>query len=95
MTIASRPTSALRQIGLNIAAARKRRNLTQEDLAERCERHSVYIGYIERGERNVALPTLLRLAAVLGVAPAEFFAGIEPSALADYLPRRRQRGSSG
>ncbi len=49
------------------------RGLTQEALAERAGLHRTYVGAIERGERNVSLRNILRLATALDVAPADLF----------------------
>ena len=46
---------------------RKQANLTQEQLAERANRHWTYIGGIERGERNVTLQVVADIARALGV----------------------------
>lgn len=56
---------------------RKAKNLSQEQLAERSGLHRNYIGGIERGERNVALLNILRLAKALGVTPSELIKEIE------------------
>lgn len=48
--------------------------ITQEALAERAGLHPTYIGGIERGERNLGLSNLLKLATALNVRPSALFA---------------------
>ncbi|WP_337074572.1 helix-turn-helix transcriptional regulator [Aeromonas veronii] len=55
----------------NVLFHRKRLELSQEALAERCSYHRTYIGSIERGERNVTIATIEALASVFGVHPYE------------------------
>jgi len=52
----------------NIRAYRKRKGLSQEQLADICELHRTYVGSVERGERNVTLTTLETFASALGVS---------------------------
>ena len=54
----------------NVRALRMKLGWSQEALAEKCGLHRTYIGAIERGERNITLVTLSRLATALGVAPS-------------------------
>ena len=54
-------------LGITIRNERMRRNLTQEQLAERAGLHWTYISGIERGKRNVSFTILLKLATALGM----------------------------
>ncbi|MGH9436839.1 MAG: helix-turn-helix domain-containing protein [Terriglobia bacterium] len=55
----------------SIRCLRRKLGFSQEALAEKCGLHRTYVGAIERGERNVTLVTLSRLAKALGVLPGE------------------------
>lgn len=52
----------------NLREFRKSKRITQDRLAEICGLHRNYIGAVERGERNVTLATLARIADALEVA---------------------------
>ncbi len=54
------------------------RPVSQERLAELCNLHRTYIGHVERGEVNVALHNIIRIAKALEVDPALLVEGIEP-----------------
>lgn len=56
------------KLGNNIKLERLRLNLTQEQLSEKLDISTSYLGRIERGERNVPLDTLIRLADILNVS---------------------------
>jgi transcriptional regulator with XRE-family HTH domain len=62
----------------NLRALRKKRGWSQEEMAEECGLHRTYVGAIERGERNVTLDTLTRLAHALGVESAELISEHSP-----------------
>lgn len=59
--------------GERVRALRRRSNLSQEQLAEKSGLHRTYVSSLERGQRNVGLDNIRRLAAALGVRPAELF----------------------
>jgi transcriptional regulator with XRE-family HTH domain len=51
-----------RIFGRNLRAYRQARGLSQEAFAEILEVHRTYMGGVERGERNLTLQTVERLA---------------------------------
>ncbi len=57
----------IERIGLNITLLREKRGLTQEKLAELAGLHRAYIGQIERGEKNIGLKNLEKIAKALDV----------------------------
>ena len=61
-------------VGARIRERRHAAGLTQATLAEKCGLHRTFIGSVERGERNIALLSLRRIAASLRVTPAELLA---------------------
>jgi transcriptional regulator with XRE-family HTH domain len=54
----------------NVSRARKRQNLTQEEVSHRSGIHVTEASRIERGLRDPRLTTLVRLADALEVSPA-------------------------
>ncbi|WP_035812702.1 helix-turn-helix domain-containing protein [Jiangella gansuensis] len=57
--------------GRRVRELRKELGLSQEELADRADLHRTYVGSIERGERNVALINIHRLARALHVSPRD------------------------
>jgi transcriptional regulator with XRE-family HTH domain len=64
------------QLGQVVRQKRLRLGLSQEGLAEKAELHWTYIGGIERGERNVSLLNIVKIARALGSTPSSLMAGI-------------------
>ena len=58
-----------RRVGMNLRAYRLAEGVSQEALADRLEFHRTYLGGVERGERNLTLRSLERIADRLGVDP--------------------------
>ena len=47
---------------------RREKQLTQEKVAEAAELHANYISSVERGERNISICNIARIAVALGVS---------------------------
>jgi transcriptional regulator with XRE-family HTH domain len=54
--------------------------LSQEELGDRCGLHRTYIGSIERGERNISLQNIVRIAHALGSPAWEVLRAAEEGA---------------
>lgn len=65
----------LETFGRNVALIRRARALSQEQLADHAGMHRTYIGSVERGERNISLMNIHRLAQALDVSPAILISG--------------------
>lgn len=58
-----------RTVGENLKAYRKARGISQEAFAEVLDVHRTYMGGIERGERNLTLKTVEKIAERLDLDP--------------------------
>jgi len=56
-------------LATNLRRIRRERFLSQDELADLCQLHRTFIGGIERGERNITLLTLEKIASALAVDP--------------------------
>lgn len=65
------------ELGARVRRFRARVGISQEELAARCALHRTYVGSVERGERNVSLENILKLAAALSVDPSRLVRGLK------------------
>ena len=64
-----------RTVGLNLRAHREAKGLSQEAFADELGVHRTYMGGIERGERNLTLKSLERMADRVGLDPLTLLQG--------------------
>jgi transcriptional regulator with XRE-family HTH domain len=55
-------------IGTAVRLLRKKKGISQENLAEAAGLHRTYVGMIERGEKNITVLSATRIAKGLGVS---------------------------
>ncbi len=66
-----------KKFGENVRCFRNKNGMSQEHLAAQASLHRTYIGSIERGERNISLENIVKVAYALGVSPEKLLEGIE------------------
>lgn len=73
------------RFGHNLAAARHRAGLSQEELSFRAELHRTAVAHLERGQRVARLDTYVKLIDSLGLEPGDLLVGLSwrPAQLAE------------
>jgi len=66
------------KIGEKLKQLRLRTNLTQEELAIRCDLSKGFISQLERDQSSPSIATLVDILECLGTTPAEFFTESNP-----------------
>jgi transcriptional regulator with XRE-family HTH domain len=69
-------SAAAGEFGQRIRARRTQLGKSQEQLARDSSLHWSYIGQVERGQRNLTLHNILKLAEVLELDPGELVHGL-------------------
>ena len=59
--------------GRRVRILRKREGLSQERLALRCGLDRTYVGGVERGERNISIVNIEKIARALGLSLRDLF----------------------
>jgi transcriptional regulator with XRE-family HTH domain len=77
-----------------IRAIRKEQGISQEALALKCSLDRSYYGAVERGERNVSLANIVRVAEALQTPAAIIFARAEALDARGHRSSRRKKAES-
>ena len=64
------------RFGIRVRELRTEQGYSQEAFADACELDRTYVGGIERGERNLALRNIERIAHALGISLEELMQGL-------------------
>jgi len=64
------------RFGKALRRRRQKLGVSQEAFADMCQLDRTYIGGIERGERNVALVNIAKIAKTLRLSIAQLFRGV-------------------
>ena len=64
-------TDISKTVGLKIRNLREKKGWSQEELAYEAGLHRAYIGHIERGEKNIGIQNLEKIAKTLGTTCAK------------------------
>lgn len=76
LVMAAPRSEVLRLLGERIRDLRHEQGLTQEGLAHNADLSWSYIGQVERGQRDLGVQNLLKLARGLDVAPGDLVNGL-------------------
>lgn len=71
-------SAATGEFGRRVRERRTELGLSQESFADRTDLHWSYFGQVERGQRNLTLHNILKIAVALEIDPGELIAGIPP-----------------
>ena len=62
-----------KDFGLRVRELRKAKGYSQEEFAHECGVHRTYMGDVERGERNVSIDNIAKIAAALKIQIKDLF----------------------
>lgn len=85
---------ATAELGARVRARRHELDLSQEGLAAASGLHWTFVGQVERGQRNLNLKNLLKLAEGLDIDPGKLVTGLTSAehGARDSAPKSRKTG---
>lgn len=75
-----------KKIGIRIHNLRKKKNLSQAQLAEMIDVSDTYISHIETGSKHASLEVLVKISNALGLSFDSFLLGNNPKNANEYMP---------
>lgn len=63
--------------GKRVRTLRKEHGFSQEEFAHECDLHRTYMGDIERGERNISIDNIHKIATALGLTISDLLDGVK------------------
>ncbi len=69
--------SVLVKFGKRVRALREAAGISQEALASQAHMHRTYLSGVERGERNISLINIVKLARALNISTSQLVVGID------------------
>lgn len=70
-------SGCLEKFGQRVRQLRKKAGYSQESFADECGLDRTYVGGIERGERNVSLLNIERIAKTLGISLSDLMNNVD------------------
>jgi transcriptional regulator with XRE-family HTH domain len=86
-----KPKNHRQLFGARVRQERKRAGMSQEALAHVAGLDRTYVGSVERGERNISIDNIARLARALGLDPAELMRSDRHLAQAELMRPRKTK----
>jgi len=82
-----------RRFGRNVRRSRMNLGLSQEELALACGLDRTYVGSVERGERNISLINIAKLAEALRITPSDLlnFSNLDSEGVLNDVRRPKKR----
>jgi ribosome-binding protein aMBF1 (putative translation factor) len=65
-----------KRLGKRVASLRRKKGFSQEEFAHECGFHRSYMGAVERGEKNITIAMIAKIAKALNMTLTELFKSV-------------------